>query len=125
MCLVCIINAEEQREQNVSVSQTIAAVSTNGSFESDIYCAETETKTNYSPPPQSAVYYFAIGSMTNHIALQLRDLKPISSQPAILNGEFKTLSSSTQYTHSLTHSICRLSFTVQRKWWYGFSRRSR
>lgn len=84
MCLVCIINAEEQREQNVSVSQTIAAVSTNGSFESDIYCIET--KTNYSPPPQSAVYYFAIGSMTNHIALQLRDLKPISSQPAILNG---------------------------------------
>lgn len=85
MCLVCIINAEEQREQNVSASQTIVATvstSVDGVYDCDVYCSET----NYSPPPQSAVYYFAIGSMTNHISLQLRELKPISSQPAILDG---------------------------------------
>ena len=33
-----------------------------------------------------AIHYFAIGSMTNMTALALRELTPISSQPAILKG---------------------------------------
>lgn len=70
MCLVCIINAEESR-----TSQTPDVVDSDKKDDDDIKQENLH-----------AIHYFAIGSMTNMTALALRDLIPISSQPAVLEG---------------------------------------
>ena len=76
MCLVCIITAEEERVQS-----------------STVLCGAVEEAQQRAPSEldmldeyNTAVYYFAIGSMTNSTALSLRELSVISSQPATLNG---------------------------------------
>lgn len=73
MCLVCIITAEETRER---------ARSRSGSTEENITCYEITQEINDKDDVD--IYYFAIGAMTNITALSLRELYPMSSQPAML-----------------------------------------
>ena len=62
MCLVCIIRGEQ------------AAEARGGQIETKVLDLS------------DMVWYFAIGSMTNTTILALRDLKPLSSRPALLRG---------------------------------------
>jgi hypothetical protein len=77
MCLVCFINAEESRLKKPSNSS--ATTSTESDAESSDNGSESDTLST-----SHAIHYFAIGSMTNMTAMALRELTPISSQPAIL-----------------------------------------
>ena len=73
MCLICLINAEEDNSQdNIS---SVPTVQWPQSVEYHELAGE-----------DFAIHYFAIGSMTNDVSLSLRDLRPITSRPAILPG---------------------------------------
>ena len=76
MCLVCFINAEESRAKQKELYCQPAGTATPS-------VSDTETE---SVDDDAAYHYFAIGSMTNMTALALRELSPISSQPAMLKG---------------------------------------
>ena len=47
---------------------------------------ESESEAETPPAEALAIHYFAFGAMTNMTAVSLRELTPISSQPAILKG---------------------------------------
>jgi hypothetical protein len=79
MCLVCFINAEEYRSRKGN--NLYCAPADGGSFP-----VENEQENEEEGDENHAIHYFAIGSMTNTTALSLRELTPISSQPAMLEG---------------------------------------
>ena len=74
MCLVCLINAEERRNQ--------PHLPRNPSFSSLTTLIHDDAEGHDT----HAIHYFAIGSMTNEVSLSLRELTPISSKPAILRN---------------------------------------
>jgi hypothetical protein len=77
MCLVCLIKAEEfksSQEKRINAEE-----------EEDDFDKKSEVQA-MTIADDVAVHYFAIGSMTNSVALSLRDLSPISSKPAMLMG---------------------------------------
>lgn len=67
MCLICVIRGEEIVQRRIEHM-----------LPDDVSNADT---INGITRDQQPVYYFAIGSMTNPVALALRNLVPISSQP--------------------------------------------
>lgn len=86
MCLVCFINAEEARSKKLKDVFCVPSTSTTNSTASD-ESSDDGLNTDTEPTPNShAIHYFAIGSMTNMTAMALRELSPISSQPAILQA---------------------------------------
>eukprot|EP00455_Lapot_gusevi_P056632 TRINITY_DN9457_c0_g1_i2.p1 TRINITY_DN9457_c0_g1~~TRINITY_DN9457_c0_g1_i2.p1 ORF type:complete len:311 (-),score=0.44 TRINITY_DN9457_c0_g1_i2:180-1112(-) len=110
MCLVCIIRGEQVSE----------GIEPSGSEQSQ-------------KEEHDLIYYFAIGSMTHPTALALRNLRPVSSEPAELKGwtlkflgsggmasaepiddEAETLNSSTQALSSI-HGVLHLLSVAQMK----------
>ena len=82
MCLVCFINAEESR---LKFPKDYCGTSASSVSEEAVDSSDDGSE-NDSLSTSHAIHYFAIGSMTNMTALALRELTPISSQPAILKG---------------------------------------
>jgi gamma-glutamylcyclotransferase (GGCT)/AIG2-like uncharacterized protein YtfP len=80
MCLVCFINAEETRSKK---SGSYSATTSSSASETS---SDDGSDSENQPRVPHAIHYFAIGSMTNSTALALRELTPISSQPATLQG---------------------------------------
>lgn len=80
MCLVCIINAEESRLELEKKNDRKKIAKT------DINCFEntSDHSDDRKNRNHEAFHYFAIGSMTNSHAMGLREINPISSQPALL-----------------------------------------
>lgn len=86
MCLVCFINAEEARSKKLKEVYYVQSSNTTSSTASDDSSDDGNITESESVPNSHAIHYFAIGSMTNTTAVALRELTPISSQPAILQG---------------------------------------
>ena len=88
MCLVCIINAEESRLElekkngRRKLARTDVPNSNENSNHNNVNIKLDHDRKNGN----EAFHYFAIGSMTNSHAMGLREINPISSQPALLTG---------------------------------------
>lgn len=87
MCLVCFINAEESRARQKDSYCLPSGTTTSSVSDDNLDSSDDGNSTDTDSISTShAIHYFAIGSMTNMTALALRELTPISSQPAMLKG---------------------------------------